>query len=79
MEDDDTCTLEELPPSKRALGSRWVYGTKYLLDGYMERLKSRLVALRNHQEVGVDYNETFSLIAKMTTVRAFFAIVASKY
>ncbi|RVW12195.1 Retrovirus-related Pol polyprotein from transposon RE2 [Vitis vinifera] len=78
LEENGTWTLEPLPKGKRALGSQWVYRTKYFSNGDIERLKSRLVVLGNHQEVGIDYHETFSPVAKMTTVRAFLAIAASK-
>ncbi|RVW82344.1 Retrovirus-related Pol polyprotein from transposon RE2 [Vitis vinifera] len=54
------------------------FRTKYFSNGDIERLKSRLVVLGNHQEAGIDYHETFSPVAKMTTVRAFLAIAASK-
>ncbi|RVW83067.1 Retrovirus-related Pol polyprotein from transposon RE2 [Vitis vinifera] len=77
-EENGTWTLEPLPKGKRALGSQWVYRTKYFSNGDIERLKSRLVVLGNHQEAGIDYHETFSPVAKMTTVRAFLAIAASK-
>ena len=60
------------------MGSQWVYRIKYLANGEIERLKSRLVVLGNHQEAGIDYNETFAPVAKLTTVRAFLAIAASK-
>lgn len=67
-----TWILEELLPGKRALGNQWVYCTKFLSNGEVDRLKSRLVVLGNHQEAGIDYIETFAPVAKMTTVRAFF-------
>ena len=79
LEDNGTWTLEPLPPGKRALGSQWVYRIKYHSDGSIERLKPRLVVFGNHQQAGLDYNETFALVAKMTTVRAFLAIAASKH
>lgn len=78
LENNGTWTLEPLPTGKRALGSQWVYRTKFLSNGDVERLKSRLVVLGNHQQAGIDYTETFAPVAKMTTVRTFLAIAASK-
>ena len=78
LEDNGTWTLEELHPGKRDLGSQWIYRIKYLSDGSVKRLKYRLIVIGNHQESGIDYNETFTHVAKMTIVTAFLAIVASK-
>ncbi|RVW32183.1 Retrovirus-related Pol polyprotein from transposon RE2 [Vitis vinifera] len=46
-------------------------------DGSLDRYKARLVALGNNQEYGVNYEETFAPVAKMTTVRTILALVAS--
>ena len=47
-------------------------------DGTMDQYKARLVALGNKQEYGVDYEETFASVAKMTTVRTVISIAASQ-
>ena len=40
------------------------YYTKFLSNGEVERLKSRLVILGNHQEADIDYIETLLLSLK---------------
>lgn len=44
----------------------------------LNRYKIRLVALCNRREYSVDYEETFALVAKMTTVHTIIVIVASQ-
>lgn len=78
LEEQGTWVLEELPPRKKALGSKWVYREKYDEHGNLKRLKARLVIFGNHQVEGLDYNETFAPVAKMSTVRTFLSIAAIK-
>lgn len=78
LQDQGTWVLQELPPGKNALGSKWVYTNKYDEQGNLKRLKARLVIQGNHQVEGIDYNETFAPVAKMVTVRTFLAIAAIK-
>ena len=44
----------------------------------MERNKARLVILGNHQVEGIDFTETFALVAKMVNVRVFLAVAAAR-
>jgi len=76
LETNGTWKIEDLPAWKKALRCKWVYKI-YNSDGTVERLKARLVILGNHQTKGVDYTETFALVAKMVTVRVFLTIAAA--
>ena len=44
----------------------------------LDRYKARLVVLGNKQEYGVNYEETFAPVTKMTTVRMVISIAASQ-
>ena len=66
--------MSSLPPSKRAIGSKWVFRTKYKSNGSIERHKARLVVLGNRQIEGTDNTETFAPVAKMDYVRLFLSV-----
>jgi hypothetical protein len=78
LEENHTWDIIPYPPTVKPIGSKWVFSVKLCSDGSLERYKARLVALGNKQEYRVDYEETFSLVTKMTTVRTILAIVASQ-
>jgi hypothetical protein len=55
-----------------------VYKVKHNVDGSVSRYKARLVAKGYAQTYGIDYEETYSPVAKMIIVRAIIAMVAAK-
>jgi len=78
LEKNDTWEINDLPPNKKTLGCKWVYKIKYHSDGIVKRFKARFVIFWNHQVAGIDYNETFAPVTKMTTVRVFLVVSAAK-
>jgi len=78
LQANETFSIVDLPPGKRAIGNKWIYKIKYRSDGTIERYKARLVVLGNRQQEGVDYDETFAHVAKMSTVRVFLGVAAAR-
>ena len=57
---------------------KWVFKTKFSANGSHLKYKARLVAKGYSQVHGIDYNETFALVAKMDSIRLSLAIADSK-
>lgn len=77
LKKNKTWVLVKLPQNKRALQNKWVFRVKEEHDG-SKRYKARLVVKGFQQKKGVDYDEIFSPVVKMTTIRLVLSIVAAE-
>ena len=67
-----------MPPGANLISYKWRYKFKTKSDGSVERYKARLVARGLTQEYGIDYEETFAHVAKMTSIHTLIALVAAR-
>ena len=68
--------LVERPTDKKVIGCRWVLRTKFSADGSVERRKARLVARGFSQQPGMDFQETFAPVARLSSIRILVALAA---
>ncbi|GJR82291.1 retrotransposon protein, putative, ty1-copia subclass [Tanacetum coccineum] len=76
MNDNKVWKLVVLPPNAKVVKSKWIYKKKTDMDGKVYIYKARLVAKGFTQTYGVDYEETFSLVADIRAIRILIAIAA---
>src|SRR5215216_4999959 len=69
-------TLVDLPDDRQAIENKWIFKNKTDADGNVTVYKSRLVAKGFRQVQGIDYDETFSPVAMLKSVRIMLAIAA---
>ena len=59
------------------VGCKWIYKIKTYSDGSIEHYKTHLIAKGFTQEYGIDYEETFASVTRISSVRAFLAVAAT--
>ncbi|XP_057249888.1 uncharacterized mitochondrial protein AtMg00820-like [Beta vulgaris subsp. vulgaris] len=76
MSENKVWTLVDLPGGVNPIGCKWVFKLKTDKDGNVYVYKARLVAKGFRQVHGIDYDETFSPVAMLKSIRILLAIAA---
>ena len=76
LQKNNTYELVELPRGRKALKNKWVFKLKRDGNGKLMKYKARQV-MKGFQQKGIDFDEIFSPVVKMTYIRAVLSLVAS--
>ncbi|GKF14767.1 retrovirus-related pol polyprotein from transposon TNT 1-94, partial [Tanacetum coccineum] len=74
----DVWELVPPPDCTMIIALKWIYKVKLNEYGDVLKNKARLVAKGYRQEEGLDFKESFALVARLEAIRIFIANVASK-
>ncbi|GKA37177.1 retrovirus-related pol polyprotein from transposon TNT 1-94 [Tanacetum coccineum] len=61
------------PRNMTIIGTKWVFRNKLDENGIVSRNKARLVAQGYNQQEGIDYDETYALVARLESIRILLA------
>ena len=73
LEENETYKLTPLPQGRKVVGGRWVYALKNGLNN-QEQYKARYVAKGYSQLPDIDFGETFSPTARITSIRTLMQL-----
>ncbi|GKC14702.1 ribonuclease H-like domain-containing protein [Tanacetum coccineum] len=73
-----TWILVPRPTDANLVRSMWLFKHKFHADGTLSRYKAQLVANGSSQQLGVDFDETFSPVVKPATIRTVLSLAVSR-
>jgi ATP-binding cassette subfamily B (MDR/TAP) protein 1 len=71
-----TWDLVKLPQNRKALPCQWVCRLKQVPDSSSPKYKAHIVVKGFRQEYGMDFDEVFSRVIKLQTLRVLLGVVA---
>nr|GEX02203.1 zinc finger, CCHC-type [Tanacetum cinerariifolium] len=72
----NTRVLADLPTGCKPLGCKWIFKRRLKVDGTIVKFKARLVIQGFKQKSGIDYFDTYALVARLSTIRLLIAIAS---
>ena len=76
LDDAHTWNMVECPKNTNVVSCKWLFKIKKNAAGEINKYKVHLVARSFTQQYGVNYYETYALVARLTSLRLILAITA---
>jgi hypothetical protein len=73
---NDVWEVVPRPEGKSVVTSKWLFKIKHAADGSIEKYKARFVACGFSQKEGIDYDETFTPVARYTSIRTIISLAS---
>jgi len=77
LHENHTFELVKFPQGKRALKNKWVFKLKSEENNSQPRYKARLVVKGFGQKKGIDFEEIFSPMVKMSSIRVVLGLTTN--
>jgi hypothetical protein len=74
---NETWELVDRPYGCKPMGCKWMFKKKFRSDGTIDKYKTMLVAKGYTQKEGEDFFDTYSLVARLTTIHVFLSLATS--
>nr|GEX40136.1 retrotransposon protein, putative, Ty1-copia subclass [Tanacetum cinerariifolium] len=74
MDDHIDDVPNEIPEPRKSC--KWIFKIKMKVDETIDKFKARLVIQGFRQKEGIDYFDTYALVARITTIRLLLALAA---
>jgi len=71
---NDVWEIMSRPKGKSVVTSKWIYKIKHAADNNIDKYRARFVARGLSRKEGIDYDETFALVAKYTSIRDIISL-----
>eukprot|EP00253_Pinus_taeda_P036537 PITA_36537 len=73
---NDVWEVVSRPQDRSVVRSRWIYKIKYAANSSVEKYKANFVAKGHAQKEGIDYEETFAVVARYTSIKTVISLAA---
>lgn len=76
---NNTWDLVNFRRGKQPIGCMWLFKLKFKADGSIDKYKARFVAKGYSQKEGIDFEEKFSPVAKLNSIRLIIALTTKNH